>query len=198
MALSGDDQLVEEYRKAARRLRRLAGRGGNFLDQVDFPAALQDLFPGQGTEAGGALEALVLGRKLIVVDRRDAGRSPGSLGWNRNRGSRRRLLLIGIADFLPLFPTVALTIDVDRIAGPENEYRHRWRGGGVKRRQQHCNANDALHLGYPGLKESRRTSYDARLEPAPIGPRSCIASRPRGLAACLRGSSCRSRRGSRS
>src|SRR5439155_3703814 len=151
MALSGDDQLVEEYRKAARRLRRLAGRGGNFLDQVDFPAALQDLFPGQGTEAGGALEALVLGRKLIVVDRRDAGRSPGSLRWNRNRGSRRRLLLIGIADFLPLLPGVALAVDVDCIARPENEHRQRRRRGGAKRRQQRWNANEAFHDENPSL-----------------------------------------------
>src|SRR5438034_7147998 len=126
MALSGDDQLVEEYRKAARRLRRLAGRGGNFLDQIDFPAASQDLFPSQGTEAGGALEALVLARKLVVVEAGDArscarllrrnealrrGRRGGYVGPRRSCGLLR---LVVIADFLPLFPAVSLAVDVDR------------------------------------------------------------------------------------
>src|SRR6266568_1262725 len=130
--LARDHQLVQVERQAARGLRRPVGGRRDLFDEIHLPAFFQDLLARERAQARGALKALVLARELVVVDRR--GASGGSWPGGGHRCGRLRLLRgFGVvADFFPLLPAVALAVDIDRIADPEDERRPR----GLRRKEK--------------------------------------------------------------
>src|SRR5712691_12209024 len=70
--LARDHQLVQMERQAARGLRRLVGGRRDLFDEIHFPALFQDLLARERAQARGALEALVLAGKLVVINHRGA------------------------------------------------------------------------------------------------------------------------------